>query len=922
MEHLPDGVTVCRKLKPTRPKRKFSSHTIFLSVILSVFLVMLFGFTLRPASLYASPVIYIPNQFSNSVSVINGETYATIQTIPVGQEPYGIGTSPDGKTVFVTNMAVDTVSVIDAATNTVKQTISVGDLPFGAAVSPDGGRLYVANADDGNVSVIDTNDYSVISTVKVGDHPHGLVLHPDGSKLYVSNYFSSTVSVINTANNSVIKTISVGTYPHGIAIHPSGSHVYTANVLSDNVSVINTGSNAVQTTINTGHYPFVPAVDNSGKNLYVTNYGSNSITVIDVASNSTTATFSVGSAPHGITFDETGARAYVVNQGSNSVSVIDTASRTVITTVPIGKTPIAFGKFVAEPKIPIPTGANVFPSYSGVDIPVRDINPSQAKPLGLGTVAEVGATLSLQTGANEFSNLVDVYLGISMPAIDPSQLYIFTPSGLIPISSGLAAWKSSVTDISGTVLPDVDAFILPTGTYWFYLLVVPAGTPVAKLFEKYYQWNTYLSVVRATDVASKAIALFGTDLDAAVAIFLASDKGYSLDQIIAAIDAGSLSFLGEIQGAGDTLSSPMAGKWGGEVADAYCAHLDPTNPIDRDGCATLIAQALEEMREMGIDITADRMAMLRDVGYTSTQLDGFKKYGCCEWTENRIEIKCCPKDIYEMCETDGCWLVEPADPPTKRLTETLSAACSTLGGNHDSLIMPKNPFMPSQTVSQIPDLVYKASSITCTPTCTDGDIDGYYLQSGCGTGAVDCNDGDNGINPGRQEVCTDGIDNNCDGLIDAQDAGCSPAGSCPDPGYPTTCGPYCYPGGAVCCDESGNACEAGSICAANGCCTGGDLPCGSECMPADATCCGDSACAAGSECCGTGCMPAGNVCCAPMGHCPPGCSCDYQNNKCNCPNSSNYGLSDQPMEMQGQIGSQSQHFEVTNAEDYMIPEDP
>ncbi len=48
----------------------------------------------------------------------------------------------------------------------------------------------------------------------------------------------------------------------------------------------------------------------------------------------------------------------------------------------------------------------------------------------------------------------------------------------------------------------------------------------------------------------------------------------------------------------------------------------------------------------------------------------------------------------------------------------------------------------------------------------DADDDGWFANDG------DCDDDDPDVNPGADEICDDGIDNDCDGLTDGEDEDC------------------------------------------------------------------------------------------------------------------------------------------------------
>jgi serine protease len=77
-------------------------------------------------------------------------------------------------------------------------------------------------------------------------------------------------------------------------------------------------------------------------------------------------------------------------------------------------------------------------------------------------------------------------------------------------------------------------------------------------------------------------------------------------------------------------------------------------------------------------------------------------------------------------------------------------------------------------------------------SCTDADGDGFCADA-------DCDDNDPAINPGTSEICGDGIDNNCDGAIDegCDGSGCTDAdgdGWCVEDGDCDDNDPHVYPG--------------------------------------------------------------------------------------------------------------------------------
>jgi YVTN family beta-propeller protein len=66
--------------------------------------------------------------------------------------------------------------IVDTATNVVVASVEAGDRPWGIGLSPDAKSLYTANGPSNDVSVIDIASRQVVKKVAVGHGPWGLAV--------------------------------------------------------------------------------------------------------------------------------------------------------------------------------------------------------------------------------------------------------------------------------------------------------------------------------------------------------------------------------------------------------------------------------------------------------------------------------------------------------------------------------------------------------------------------------------------------------------------------------------------------------------------------------------------------------------------------------------------------------------------------
>jgi YVTN family beta-propeller protein len=196
--------------------------------------------------------VFVANQNSHNVSVINDTTDSVVATVPLYMDIWGLAYDQAEGEVFVAVSGSDYLSIIcDGSVpscgiaNTVATTVQVGVSPLVVVVDTGLGEVIASNQDSKYVSVICDGSVpacgtanSLVASVNVGAGSFGIAYDNDTGEIFVG--YSSEVCVISDSTNRVVANLHVGqgTY-HQSVYDPSNGDVYVSNSAQGILSVIN-----------------------------------------------------------------------------------------------------------------------------------------------------------------------------------------------------------------------------------------------------------------------------------------------------------------------------------------------------------------------------------------------------------------------------------------------------------------------------------------------------------------------------------------------------------------------------------------------------------------------------------------------------------------------------------------------------------
>jgi YVTN family beta-propeller protein len=291
--------------------------------------------------------VYVPNEESDDVAVIDATTFEVIGRFPVGDMPEHVNPDWGLEHLWVANMNGGFLTKVDPMTSEPIEDIDLPIYPYALYYTLDGSKVmvvtnYIAQEDvgDNGVHFYDPETWELIEYVNVPwPGADDADLTADGRYLAISAEYSGYLAFIDTEEMTLAGATEIGSLPRDVRLSPDGTTFYVTNEGMGGVQTVDAETWELTGFIPTGEGAHGIDFSRDATLMYVCNRAAGTISVIDVTTNEVVETWAVGGSPDEMVLNPDGTQLWTSNRFHGSVSVIDTRTGEVIATIATGANP-------------------------------------------------------------------------------------------------------------------------------------------------------------------------------------------------------------------------------------------------------------------------------------------------------------------------------------------------------------------------------------------------------------------------------------------------------------------------------------------------------------------------------------------------------------------------------------------------------
>lgn len=314
-----------------------------------------------------SGTLIVLNKSDDSADLIDLESQKSVVTLPTGDGPHEVATSPDGKTAVITNYGRknwpgSSLTVIDISSKKVIKTIPLSyRAPHGIEFI-DENRLLITCEEDKQLVILNWKTGRAEGAINTEQETSHMVVYvPKHQRAFVANIRSGSVSVIDVENGKLEKILKTGNGAEGLSLSADQSEVWVTNRADNSISIVNTESLNIEETLVSNEFPIRAKATSDGKYVLISNAKTGDVNIFDAKSRKLIKTISMevtarekeasrlfqdfndSPVPVGILILPDNSHAFIANTNADVITVIDLTKMEIVYRLTAGKEPDGLG---------------------------------------------------------------------------------------------------------------------------------------------------------------------------------------------------------------------------------------------------------------------------------------------------------------------------------------------------------------------------------------------------------------------------------------------------------------------------------------------------------------------------------------------------------------------------------------------------
>ncbi len=290
-----------------------------------------------------SRVVYVANENSANVSVIDKAVKRVVYNVYLGARPSAVGADNRRGRLYAADRRTGSVYEMDMASNHLVNVAELDfvDEPADVLPVPEKDIIIVVNHGTDTVHLLDSFNLRPVATIDVGRRPTKAMYSKVWERAFIINSQHGTISVLDleTTPTAPDTTIQVELNPSGMAINEADDWLYVSNEGTTDITVIRIETLAVERSLMVGTGVTDIAFDPFGRRLYLAFGYTHEVKCVDPYNGIEVFTVEVPGAPTELMFDPDEKKLYALLPEANGVAVIDPAMRSLETVIETGEKP-------------------------------------------------------------------------------------------------------------------------------------------------------------------------------------------------------------------------------------------------------------------------------------------------------------------------------------------------------------------------------------------------------------------------------------------------------------------------------------------------------------------------------------------------------------------------------------------------------